>query len=385
MTDVLEPSELAIHGGPATIPEGPPAWPPAFPEVEASLMKVLRGHEWGVYQGTQSKQLTETLARLFGHAWVQLTCSGTIAVELALRGLGIGSGDEVLLAGYDFPGNFRSIEMTGARPRLVDLAENQWVVDTQKLDACASPEVKAILVSHLHSQMSDMASVTQWARDRNIVVVEDVCQTPGAQVQGKLAGCWGDVSVLSFGGSKLLTAGRGGCVLTNDESVFQRMKVFVDRGNDAFPMSELQAAALDPQFERLAERNQMRTQNLQRFVSGVDWAKSLLKSPEGLNPEGAYYKIPFWIRDPAEVDREWLVSALRAEGVAFDAGFRGFTKRSSRRCSRPIPLPNSERAAEATLLMHHPALLESGELMDRWAKALNKVSAWHRKQRPRSG
>ena len=79
------------------------------------------------------------------------------------------------------------------------------------------------------------------AKENNVCVVEDACQVPGATVQGRRAGTWGDAGVLSFGGSKLLTAGRGGAMITNDARVLQRAKIFVERGNDAFPLASLLA------------------------------------------------------------------------------------------------------------------------------------------------
>lgn len=112
-----------------------------------------------------------------------------------------------------------------------------------------------MLASHLHGTLADMAAITRWAASRGVLVLEDACQVPGAVVGGMPAGAWGDASVLSFGGSKLLTAGRGGgVVLTNRDDVFQRLRIAGERGNLIYPLSELQAAVLIPQLSRLAER-----------------------------------------------------------------------------------------------------------------------------------
>src|SRR5436853_127214 len=80
------------------------------------------------------------------------------------------------------------------------------------------------------------------ARGRNIRLIEDAAQMPGATVAGRPAGSWGDVGILSFGGSKLVTAGRGGAVLTSQPDIAQRIRLYTQRGNDAYPLSELQAA-----------------------------------------------------------------------------------------------------------------------------------------------
>ena len=112
----MEYGELAINGGAAVLPEGPPRWPRNHEAVKAALAAAYTDGSWGRYHGPHCERLCELLTQLCGvrHAW--LCCSGTIAVELALRGLKIGPGDEVILAAYDFPGHFRAIEAVGARP-----------------------------------------------------------------------------------------------------------------------------------------------------------------------------------------------------------------------------------------------------------------------------
>ena len=115
--------------------------------------------------------------------------------------------------------------------------------------------MRAVIVSHLHGGLAAMPEIRAWADLRGVAVVEDACQVPGARIAGRLAGTWGDVGVLSFGGSKLLSAGRGGALLTDRSDVVQRIKIYSERGNQAYPLSELQAAVLLPQLESLAERN----------------------------------------------------------------------------------------------------------------------------------
>ena len=98
-----------------------PAWPPTTPEIEAEVMGLLREQTWGLYEGSCAERLRENLREQFKHDHVYPCSSGTLSVELALRGMGIGPGDEVVLAGYDFPGNFRAIEAVGATPVLIDV------------------------------------------------------------------------------------------------------------------------------------------------------------------------------------------------------------------------------------------------------------------------
>ncbi len=221
-----------------------------------------------------------------------------------------------------------------------------------------------------------MRAVCELARASGLAVVEDACQTPGAEVQGRRAGTWGDVGVLSFGGSKLLTAGRGGALLTSDARAFQRAKVFGERGNDAFPLSELQAAVLLPQLDQLDERNRLRLANVQRLSSALCDESAL--QPAGNNSDlgiPSFYKLG-WRLQPGSCggrSRVDVIAALQAEGLAVGEGFRGFHRRGAARCRQVGQLTAVRAAAETTLLLHHPVLLESPEVIQLVAHAVKKV------------
>ena len=369
-------AQLAIHGGRPTLPEGPPAWPLEDEDVRDALESAYRDGSWGQYRGPHCELLAERLSDYHDCRHALLCCSGTLAVELALRGLGVGAGDEVILAGYGFPGNFRAVEAVGARPVLVDIDERTWSLNPDVLDEAAAPAVKAIIASHLHGGIVPMDRLMEWAKQHAVAVVEDACQAPGALIAGRRAGAWGDVGVLSFGGSKLLTAGRGGALLTSRDDIYQRAKIFCERGNHAFPLSELQAAVLLPQLDKLDTRNATRAENVARLVAQ-------LRKLKGLRPlenhrhdvTPAYYKLAVCYESELfrDTSRDDFTTAVRTEGVALDAGFRGFARRSRRRCRHVGPLAHSRRAAEAMLLLHHPVLLQPPETIDRVAAAVEKV------------
>jgi dTDP-4-amino-4,6-dideoxygalactose transaminase len=352
--------------------------------VRLALNAAYADGSWGQYDGRHSAELISRLQTLHGAAQVMLCSSGTIAVELALRGLKVGPGDEVILAAYDFAGNFRAVGAVGARPVLVDLAADSWTLDPHELAQAISPAVRAIIVSHLHGTLAEMCQIVEQARAAGIQVVEDACQTPGAAVGGRIAGSWGDVGIHSFGGSKLLTAGRGGAIMTPHAEVAQRIRVYSQRGNEAFPLSELQAAVLIPQLARLAERNEQRAASVTRFIGQLANTPQVI-TRHGAKPDSgpAYYKLGMLFRPSCEASdpatamqlRQHFIAAVQAEGVAIDEGFRGFASRSAGRCRTVGSLANARQAAQATLLLHHPVLLEPPETIDRVAAAIRKVSA----------
>ena len=371
----LSHTKLAIDGAAPSVPEGPPGWPPADEDVRSALLTAYEDGSWGRYHGPHCERLRGLLAEMYGVDHARLCSSGTIAVELALRGLGVGPGEEVILAGYDFPGNFRAVEAIGAMPVLVDIDPNTWCLDPRHIEVAAAEQTRAVIVSHLHGGMAAMREIMAIASARGLTVVEDACQAPGAAVDGRVAGCWGDVGVLSFGGSKLLTAGRGGALVTRDAAVEQRARVFAERGNDAFPLSEMQAAVVCPQLEKLAERNKRRVEAVNRLRQQLVDNEGLEGIQNSSDVSPSYYKLA-WRYDPenwADTQRERFLAVMQAEGVALDEGFRGFTRRSSRRCRRVGNLEHSDRAAAQTVLLHHPVLLEPNATIDRVAQAFAKV------------
>ena len=374
-TPDLQLQHLAMFGGEAMIPEGPPSWPLADESVQDALASAFADGTWGRYHGPHVQRLETRLAEYHAVPFAFTCCSGTFAVELALRALKVKPGDEVILAGYDFSGNFRSIESIGARPVLVDIDPLSSSLDVAIVEHAIGPDTRAIIASHLHGGIAPMHLLREIANRRGLQIIEDACQIPGGRVAGQMAGTWGDVGVLSFGGSKLLTAGRGGAIVTAREDVYQRAKAYCEQGNNAFPLSELQAAVLLPQLEQLDVRNTIRQQNaefLMKQLSDLEGLAPINKIP----PEStaSFFKLA-WLfnEDRWTVNREKFLASMRAEGLAIDIGFRGFTRRGSGRCRRANELTHAARAANRIVLLHHPVLLESQSTIERVALAFKKV------------
>lgn len=336
--------------------------------------EALESGQWGIYEGELTDQLHDSLQTEFQLSHSLLCSSGTISVELALRGVGVKTGDEVILSAYDFPGNFRSIEAVGAIPVLVDVIANGWVMDHKKVAAAVSEKTSAIIVSHLHGQCGEVDAIAKIVRSRGVKIVEDVCQSPGGFHRGQMLGLLGDVATFSFGGSKLLTAGRGGAILSNDEATIQRAKIFAHRGNDAFPLSQIQAALLLPQLKKLRVRNQQRHQVALKVAEAINrlGGFSSINNSIAEDSMGAFYKLPILVHEDSSIDRAAFLSAIQAEGVAMDVGFRGFAKRSPRRCRQVETLDSAVLAAENTMLLHHPILMSDEDDVARLIGAIER-------------
>jgi dTDP-4-amino-4,6-dideoxygalactose transaminase len=421
------PDRPAILGGAPVRPEGPPDWPLDDPAVHAVLERCAAEGTWGKYHGPHCDRFVDALKEMHGCEHARLCSSGTAAVELALRGLKVGPGDEVVMAAYDFKGNFANVVALGATPVLIDIRPDNWQFDADQLQDALTEKTRAILVSHLHGGIVDMPWVHEIARRSNVWVIEDACQMPGALVYGEVAGRWGDVSVLSFGGSKLLTAGRGGALLTHEPELLQRVRLYSHRGNEAYPLSEMQAAILLPQVDSLFVRNRKRAANVAVLCEllGEDCGLSVFRNPEGnpksetRNPKEApstesetqvrthagdldirasdlefpldfgfrdsdlskpgYYKLGFQY-DPAAfagLSRDDFAAAMRAEGIALDPGFRALHLIHGKRRFRSVgELPVATDADARVLTLHHPVLLEDAAAMRQIADAVAKIRAF---------
>jgi dTDP-4-amino-4,6-dideoxygalactose transaminase len=385
-SDQIMPDDLpALLGGTAVRKEGPPAWPFPDANVAAAVMATMADGSWGEYLGPHVPKLEAALCESFGvpHA---ITCaSGTLAVETALRAVGVGPGDEVIIGAYDFEPSFLSIHAVGATPVLVDVAAASACLDCVAFEAAITPATKAVIASHLHGGLVPMSRVMAIAERNGIRVVEDAAQACGAIIEGKPAGTWGDVGVLSFGGSKMLSAGRGGAVITRHAECLQRARLFLTRGIQHWAaMSQLQAAALIPQLSKLPERTRQRNQSVIRLVE-------LLRDVPGVRPFAAtsepealatetpklpgYFKLGFYLDEAIfGISREVFVKALRAEGIAFDPGFRALhVGRAAGRYKAAGPLPNAEIAGRTVVCLHHPVLLLGPAEIEQVAAAVRKT------------
>src|SRR5438128_2303719 len=159
MSSIDEPP--TILGGRPVRPQGPPDWPIPDDDVSQALLASYRDGSWGTYQGGSVERLENRLANYHGVEFVATCGSGTFAVELALRALKVGPGNEVILAAYDYVGNFLNVHAVGASPVLVDVDRANWNLAPEFLAEAVNPagKTRALIVSHLHGGMVPMAEV----------------------------------------------------------------------------------------------------------------------------------------------------------------------------------------------------------------------------------
>lgn len=356
------------------------AWPITDDAIRAVFESMMADGSWGRYHGPHCDRLREALGLMHGAEHVTLCCSGTSAVELALRSVPVVAGDEVILAAYDFKANLMNVLTVGATPVLIDILPGQPVMDSGQLEHAITKRTKAIIVSHLHGHLAAIAPIRSMAAVNDIALIEDACQSPGAVIAGQRAGSLGDIGVLSFGGSKLLTAGRGGALLTSNAAMAQRIKLYTQRGNEAYPLSEMQAAVLLPQLQQLDSRNAARAIRAGQFASYLSShsvMKPTLTEGESVTEQNrpAFYKLGLILSGQFDMkDREQLSAEARQLGIPLDPALPALHLTHSSRRFRAIgDLINAENLHMRLMTLHHTALLQSEAELKEMAASLLRL------------
>ena len=156
--------------------------------------------------------------------------SGTSALHAALLSADIGQGDEVLLPSFTFVATANSIMATGAKPVFVDINKHDYTIDIPDLRSKITKNSKAIIPVHLYGHPCDMSEIVELAEKRSVNVIEDACQSLGSTYYNKQTGTLGIMGCFSFYASKVLTSGEGGAVVTNDDSVAEKIKMIRNHG-----------------------------------------------------------------------------------------------------------------------------------------------------------
>jgi dTDP-4-amino-4,6-dideoxygalactose transaminase len=182
--------------------------------------------------GPEVEKFEKAFAVYCGVTHCVAVTNGTAALQLALQGLGVGPGDEVITVAHTFIATAEAINATGARPVFVDIDPVSYTMDPVMLEKAITSRTKAIIPVHLYGQPADMDSINAIAAKHNIPVIEDSCQAHGAKYKGRRAGSLGTAACFSFYPSKNLGAcGEGGAVTTNDPELANKVRMLRDHGS----------------------------------------------------------------------------------------------------------------------------------------------------------
>jgi len=295
--------------------------------------------------------------------------SGTEAIWLGLLACGVGAGDEVITSPGTFLATAEAITYCGAKPVFVDIDEQTYTLDPEKLEAAITPRTKAVIPVHLHGQTADMDPILALARRHGLFVIEDACQAHGADYKGRRAGSLGDIGCFSFYPGKNLGAfGEAGAVVTNDDALAQKMSTLRDHGQSRkyyhslvgwnCRMDGIQGAVLQIKLRHLAAANEQRRRHAALYNELFHGVEEVI-----LPTEADYSRHVFHIYALRVDNRDELIRSLTEAGIG--SGIHYPVPVHLQECYRdlgygPGDFPVAERVAKELIsLPMYPELSET--------------------------
>jgi perosamine synthetase len=350
------------------------------------VMQVLRSD--ALAMGPFAEEFEERLATLAGRRHAIACSSGTAGLHLAVRGMGIGPGDEVITTPFSFVASANCVLFERARPRFVDIEETTLGLDPELVGAAAGPHTKALLPVHVYGNPCRIDVLEELAAARGWGLIEDSCEALGSQYQGRPAGSFGDASVFAFYPNKQITTGEGGMVLTDDPDLAERMRSMRNQGRDEegtwmhhirlgfnYRLDEMSAALGVAQLDRLAELRAGRDAVIGYYAdafAGRDWAR-LPAAAAGADVDWFVYVV----RLDTFIDRDRLVLQLRDRGVPSRPYFSPIHLQPLYTAEfeyRPGAFPVTERIAATTIALPFSSRLDR-ERVERVVAALDDAVA----------
>ncbi|MGH3372191.1 MAG: DegT/DnrJ/EryC1/StrS family aminotransferase, partial [Nocardioidaceae bacterium] len=211
---------LAIHGGTPVRTAPWPSWPPPLDPAQRKLVtEVLESGRWGATQGDVCAELAAAFASRCEVGYGVAVSNATLGLFAALKGLGVGPGDEVIVPAYTFVASATAVLLAGATPVIVDVDRVDLHLSPEAVEAALTHRTAAVMPVHLAGSPAAMDRITAIAERHSLAVVEDCAQAHGASYDGRPVGGLGDAGVFSFQASKAMTAGEGGVIVCRDEAV----------------------------------------------------------------------------------------------------------------------------------------------------------------------
>jgi dTDP-3-amino-3,4,6-trideoxy-alpha-D-glucose transaminase len=297
-----------------------PADPALMEELLAVVERVAR--QGAFTMGVELEAFEQEFAEYCGAPHAVGVSSGTEALVLALKGLGIGAGDEVILPTNSFIATAEAISLAGARAVLVDVDPSTHLITAAAVEEAIGPKTRAVIPVHLMGSTVDMKALLEVTKPAGLKVIEDTAQAHGAYIDGKRVGTFGDVGCFSFYPTKNLGGwGDGGGIVTSDQALADRIRLLRSHGEQpryhhkivgtTARLDALQAALLRVKLRRLDGWNDDRRRLGAALRAGLEGTSVQLPSPA--TPDGDHVYHLFIVRTP---DRDALREHLDARGIA---------------------------------------------------------------------
>jgi perosamine synthetase len=374
--------ELALFGGPATLPDGPRTVSPFGADLVAELGELLQTRPLSSLFGDGDvAELEDRFAALVGTKGAVAVNSGTSSLHCALVALGVGPGDEVAVTCFSFVATASVIVQVGAVPIFVDIDETTLAMDVSDLCAKIGPRTKAVIVAHLFGVPAAIEELLAVCAEHGLALVEDACQALGARVGGKPLGSFGRAGCFSFNVKKIVQTGEGGMLVSDDEDVLavaRELRVNglspfgVQRIGFNYTMTNLQARLGCYQlgkFDDIGERRRRYGERIHEALAGV----AHLFPERRARVERAHYAVPFRVPVRTDEGRDLIIAALSKEGVPVSGVYEVLYRHESVFGAHGGAQCVVAERVVPSLLSIHPSHLYPEEDVERICKGLRKV------------
>ena len=395
---------LAILGGTPVRTKTFTAWPIFGETEEQRLLRALRSRQWGRLSGSEVAEFETRFAEAHGCRHGIAVVNGTVSLRIALLAAGIRSEDEVIVPPYTFLSTASAVVEANAVPVFADIDLDTFNVDPKAIEAAITPRTKAIIPVHFAGQIADMSAIKAIAQKHKLTVIEDAAHAHGASDGDRPAGSVGDFGSFSFQSSKNMTAGEGGIITTNDDTLAEACRSIQNCGRVAggiwyehhvisgnYRLGEFQGAILNVQLDRLASQTETRDGNGQYLAVKLARIPGLhpQKRPASCTRHGYHL---FMLRFDAAAfgaPRDSVINALRAEGIPCSPGygfplhrqplfrnkaFGPFLQNASPRLDySKTKCPNSDRICSESIWLEQSLFLGPRSDMDDIGVAFEKI------------
>jgi len=399
-------SALALLGGSKAKCKPFPVWPQYDENERRALQEVLESRVWWRTPGTKTLEFEEKFAAYHGAKHGIAVTNGTAALEVTMAALGVNHGDEVIVPNFTFVATASAVLFANALPVLVDVDPETHCIDPALAEAAITPRTRAIIAVHMGGHPADLDRLQALTQKQGIHLIEDSSHAHGSEWQGRKIGTFGEAGTFSFQASKLMTAGEGGMIISNDDAFEIQARSVHDCGRmpgewfyshfiygSNYRLSEWQGAVLTVQLGRLEEQTRHRHNN-GRLLD------KLLREIPGITPQkcdsrctrNGQYAYIFQVdkKQFAGISTANFIAALNAEGIPTQASYPPlheldcFRSGEYRKCLNEAQakepheflrqsFPHTQRAAWETVWIPQFALLGDEEDMHEIAAAIGKI------------
>jgi perosamine synthetase len=302
---------------------------PSITELEVRYATDAAANGWG----DRCYEYIERFERAFrthigvNHAIATSSCTG--ALHMGLAALGIGPGDEVIMADTNWIATAAPIVHLGAKPVFVDILPDSWCIDPDLAEAAITPRTKAIIAVHLYGNLCDMDRLLAIGDRYGIPIIEDAAEAIGSVYHGKRAGSMGRFGAFSFHGTKTITTGEGGMFVTNDANLYERVLTLSNHGRargqnkqfwpDAigfkYKISNLQAAIGCAQIDRVEELIARKRAIMAEYRARLAGHSEILMNPEASGIQNGFWMPTIVFKESCRITRELIQKEFVDEGI----------------------------------------------------------------------